>query len=103
MGGGGEQLTQCRKKTRRNDEECVFFPFILKDAVLLHFAVTSSVIAPVEGGGGRGYAGGVGCLSLYSSQILSKCLSVTWCLALRRTFAFADLRRNFTPTLIFTL
>lgn len=28
--------------------------------MLLHFAVTSSVTAPVEEGGGGGYAGGVG-------------------------------------------
>lgn len=80
--------------------------FFLKDAVLLHFAVTSSVTVPVEEGGGEGR--GVSCLSFtvrfsdfvkvfVCDQGASLSQGLLHLQMLRRQ------RKNFTPTLVFTL
>lgn len=48
------QLTQCREEKMRWDDD---FFFLVLNGVLLHFAVTSSVTASRELGGGWSYAG----------------------------------------------
>lgn len=109
--GGGVELTQCREKTRRDDEECFFLSVFKKKKrrLLLHFAVTSSVTAPVEEGGGEVYAGGVGeggvggALSLYSSLILSVTLSSV-CPTVpcsHEDYCICRPAQEFPPTLIF--